>query len=184
MNPFADHHTHTPGVRARQAAAGANPAVQDHPRSSGHQDGPGGLRRAQVRQQHAFPGHSPGRAIQLEDGQVLRSADARESRPGPDRLPGAQCGHGSQGRRQARPSRLAVERLVRRQSPVYVLSQTRSSAAMLMPCLAQHYLTHLLRQKLEASRSRVVVVSSGAIRGVVDTCKHPSSHSSGRYQGL
>ncbi|KAI5918978.1 hypothetical protein F4810DRAFT_689628 [Camillea tinctor] len=35
--------------------------------------------------------------------------------------------------------------------------------------LSQHYLTHLLRQKLEESRSRIVVVSSGAIRGVKDT---------------
>ncbi|KAI1104400.1 NAD(P)-binding protein [Jackrogersella minutella] len=35
--------------------------------------------------------------------------------------------------------------------------------------LSQHYLIHLLREKLEASRSRIVVVSSGAIRGVEDT---------------
>ena len=41
---------------------------------------------------------------------------------------------------------------------------------MLTPKLeiAQHYLTHLLREKLEASRSRIVVVSSGAVRGVKD----------------
>ncbi|KAJ5330087.1 Short-chain dehydrogenase/reductase SDR [Penicillium brevicompactum] len=32
--------------------------------------------------------------------------------------------------------------------------------------LAQHYLTHQLAEKLAASKSRVVVVSSGAIRGV------------------
>jgi hypothetical protein len=31
--------------------------------------------------------------------------------------------------------------------------------------LAQHYLTHLLKDKLVASKSRIVVVSSGAIRG-------------------
>ncbi|KAI0378373.1 NAD(P)-binding protein [Hypomontagnella monticulosa] len=35
--------------------------------------------------------------------------------------------------------------------------------------LSQHYLIHLLREKLEASRSRIVVVSSGAVRGVEDT---------------
>ncbi|KAI1095101.1 NAD(P)-binding protein [Rostrohypoxylon terebratum] len=33
----------------------------------------------------------------------------------------------------------------------------------------QHYLIHLLRKKLEASRSRIVVISSGAVRGVEDT---------------
>ncbi|KAI1341916.1 hypothetical protein F5Y15DRAFT_351486 [Xylariaceae sp. FL0016] len=35
--------------------------------------------------------------------------------------------------------------------------------------LSQHYLTHLLRKKLEESRTRVVVVSSGAVRQVTDT---------------
>ncbi|KAI3394328.1 hypothetical protein diail_2880 [Diaporthe ilicicola] len=35
--------------------------------------------------------------------------------------------------------------------------------------LSQHYLTHLLREKLVESKSRVVVVSSGAIRRVSDT---------------
>ena len=34
---------------------------------------------------------------------------------------------------------------------------------------AQHYLTHLLREKLIASKSRIVVVSSGVIRTVKDT---------------
>lgn len=34
--------------------------------------------------------------------------------------------------------------------------------------LAQHYLTHLLREKLVESKSRIVVVSSGAIRQVSD----------------
>ncbi|KAJ7132315.1 hypothetical protein C8R44DRAFT_698749 [Mycena epipterygia] len=34
--------------------------------------------------------------------------------------------------------------------------------------LSQHYLTHLFRQKLVASKSRIVVVSSGAILGVSD----------------
>ncbi|KAJ4420320.1 hypothetical protein N0V82_004419 [Gnomoniopsis sp. IMI 355080] len=34
--------------------------------------------------------------------------------------------------------------------------------------LSQHYLTHLLREKLVASKSRIVVVSSGAIRRVSD----------------
>lgn len=37
------------------------------------------------------------------------------------------------------------------------------------PSAAQHYLVHLLREKLEASQSRLVVVSSGAIRNVSDT---------------
>ncbi|KAM7203635.1 WW domain-containing oxidoreductase [Naviculisporaceae sp. PSN 640] len=35
--------------------------------------------------------------------------------------------------------------------------------------LSQHYLTHLLREKLVASKARIVVVSSGAIRRVDDT---------------
>ncbi|GAB1316106.1 hypothetical protein MFIFM68171_06316 [Madurella fahalii] len=35
--------------------------------------------------------------------------------------------------------------------------------------LSQHYLVHLLREKLVASRSRIVFVSSGAIRRVEDT---------------
>ncbi|ROV91968.1 hypothetical protein VSDG_07627 [Cytospora chrysosperma] len=35
--------------------------------------------------------------------------------------------------------------------------------------LSQHYLVHLLRSKLEASHSRIVVVSSGAIRMIKDT---------------
>ncbi|KAJ7132321.1 hypothetical protein C8R44DRAFT_902493 [Mycena epipterygia] len=34
--------------------------------------------------------------------------------------------------------------------------------------LSQHYLTHLFREKLVASKSRVVVVSSGAVRGISD----------------
>jgi NAD(P)-dependent dehydrogenase (short-subunit alcohol dehydrogenase family) len=35
--------------------------------------------------------------------------------------------------------------------------------------LSQHYLIHLLREKLVASKSRIVVVSSGAVRIVSDT---------------
>ncbi|CAM1508988.1 Fc.00g027270.m01.CDS01 [Cosmosporella sp. VM-42] len=35
--------------------------------------------------------------------------------------------------------------------------------------LSQHYLVHLLREKLVESKSRIVVVSSGAIRNVPDT---------------
>lgn len=35
---------------------------------------------------------------------------------------------------------------------------------------AQHYLTHLLQEKLVASKSRVIIVSSGAIRRIEDTC--------------
>ncbi|ROV99101.1 hypothetical protein VMCG_06601 [Cytospora schulzeri] len=35
--------------------------------------------------------------------------------------------------------------------------------------LSQHYLTHLFREKLVASNSRVVIVSSGAVRRVSDT---------------
>lgn len=37
------------------------------------------------------------------------------------------------------------------------------------PDIAQHYLTHLLREKLVESKSRVVIVSSGALRRVTDT---------------
>lgn len=40
---------------------------------------------------------------------------------------------------------------------------------MLTGNAAQHYLVHLLRQKLIESHSRIVVVSSGAVRGVTDT---------------
>lgn len=36
------------------------------------------------------------------------------------------------------------------------------------PALAQHYLIHLLREKLVESKSRIVVVSSGAVRSVPD----------------
>ncbi|KAK7972278.1 hypothetical protein PG988_006412 [Apiospora saccharicola] len=43
------------------------------------------------------------------------------------------------------------------------------SDSYLVNHLSQHYLTHLLRSKLEASGSRIVVVSSGAIRGLTDT---------------
>lgn len=39
--------------------------------------------------------------------------------------------------------------------------------------VAQHYLTHLFREKLVESKSRVVVVSSGAIRRVSDPSKIP-----------
>ena len=39
--------------------------------------------------------------------------------------------------------------------------------------IAQHYLTHLLKAKLEESKSRVVIVSSGGIRGVKDPCTSP-----------
>lgn len=35
--------------------------------------------------------------------------------------------------------------------------------------IAQHYLTHLLREKLEADKSRVIIVSSGAVRRVSGT---------------
>lgn len=45
-----------------------------------------------------------------------------------------------------------------------------SNARTLTGLAAQHYLTHLLREKLVASKSRVVIVSSGAIRRVSDTC--------------
>ncbi|KUI65485.1 WW domain-containing oxidoreductase [Cytospora mali] len=37
--------------------------------------------------------------------------------------------------------------------------------------LSQHYLTHLLREKLVASNSRVIVVSSGAVRLVTDAAE-------------
>ncbi|KXJ86285.1 hypothetical protein Micbo1qcDRAFT_140479 [Microdochium bolleyi] len=40
------------------------------------------------------------------------------------------------------------------------------SDSYLVNHLSQHYLTHLFRAKLESSHSRIVVVSSGAIRGV------------------
>ncbi|KAH7027858.1 uncharacterized protein B0I36DRAFT_328053 [Microdochium trichocladiopsis] len=43
------------------------------------------------------------------------------------------------------------------------------SNSYLVNHLSQHYLTHLLRPKIEQSHSRVVVVSSGAVRGVKDT---------------
>jgi hypothetical protein len=37
--------------------------------------------------------------------------------------------------------------------------------------IAQHYLTHLLKEKLIESKSRIVVVSSGAIRRITDPSK-------------
>jgi NADP-dependent 3-hydroxy acid dehydrogenase YdfG len=37
--------------------------------------------------------------------------------------------------------------------------------------LAQHYLLHLLRDKLVESKSRIIFVSSGAVRNVKDTSK-------------
>ncbi|KAK8099714.1 uncharacterized protein PG998_012955 [Apiospora kogelbergensis] len=62
---------------------------------------------------------------------------------------------------------------------------SRWSDSYLVNHLSQHYLTHLLRPKLEASGSRIVVVSSGAIRGVTDTShldednkRHPTSERS------
>ncbi|RYO84238.1 hypothetical protein DL762_005745 [Monosporascus cannonballus] len=42
------------------------------------------------------------------------------------------------------------------------------SETYLVNHLSQHYLVHLLREKLEASRSRIIVVSSGAVRSVKD----------------
>ncbi|RYP68805.1 hypothetical protein DL771_006423 [Monosporascus sp. 5C6A] len=42
------------------------------------------------------------------------------------------------------------------------------SETYLVNHLSQHYLTHLLREKLEASRSRIIVVSSGGVRNVKD----------------
>ncbi|KAI2620187.1 NAD(P)-binding protein [Hypomontagnella submonticulosa] len=42
------------------------------------------------------------------------------------------------------------------------------SEAYIVNHLSQHYLIHLLREKLEASQSRIVVVSSGAVRNVED----------------
>lgn len=41
--------------------------------------------------------------------------------------------------------------------------------------IAQHYLTHLLREKLVASKSRVIIVSSGAVRRVTDPGTAPLS---------
>ena len=38
---------------------------------------------------------------------------------------------------------------------------------------AQHYLMHLLRPKLEESKTRVVFVSSGGVRLVKDPSKEP-----------
>ncbi len=40
---------------------------------------------------------------------------------------------------------------------------------------AQFYLVHLLREKLVASKSRIVFVSSGAVTSVSDTSKLPLS---------
>ncbi|PHH80463.1 hypothetical protein CDD80_1473 [Ophiocordyceps camponoti-rufipedis] len=52
---------------------------------------------------------------------------------------------------------------------------------------SQHYLIHLLREKLVASKSRVVVVSSGAIRNVPDTTvlpEHLKADSGVAYQTI
>jgi NAD(P)-dependent dehydrogenase (short-subunit alcohol dehydrogenase family) len=37
--------------------------------------------------------------------------------------------------------------------------------------LAQHYLVHLLKDKLVQSKSRIIFVSSGAVRGITDPSK-------------
>ncbi|RYP52055.1 hypothetical protein DL768_002738 [Monosporascus sp. mg162] len=42
------------------------------------------------------------------------------------------------------------------------------SESYLVNHLSQHYLMHLLREQLEASRSRIIIVSSGAVRNVED----------------
>lgn len=43
--------------------------------------------------------------------------------------------------------------------------------------VAQHYLIHLLKEKLVESKTRIVFVSSGAIRGVKDTGPYSFPHS-------
>lgn len=45
-------------------------------------------------------------------------------------------------------------------------ARTTFSAVKLNPETAQHYLVHLFRETLAASQSRIVVVSSGAIRNL------------------
>lgn len=42
---------------------------------------------------------------------------------------------------------------------------------ILIVLAAQHYLVHLLRHKIEESHSRLVVVTSGIVRGERDTSK-------------
>jgi hypothetical protein len=49
---------------------------------------------------------------------------------------------------------------------VQIISSLRS--ALTEPTIAQHYLVHLLREKLTTSRARLVFVSSGAITAVSD----------------
>ncbi|KAI0484197.1 hypothetical protein GGR56DRAFT_13861 [Xylariaceae sp. FL0804] len=49
--------------------------------------------------------------------------------------------------------------------------------------LSQHYLIHLLRQKLEQSKSRIVVISSGAVRVIKDpNVLEEEVSASGKYQ--
>lgn len=47
---------------------------------------------------------------------------------------------------------------------------------ILTSAIAQHYLVHLLREKLVASRSRVIVVSSGAVQALKDPGMVAESH--------
>lgn len=62
-------------------------------------------------------------------------------------------------------------RAICRESSLYATGLFACSDPHTLTSLAaQHYLIHLLREKLVASKSRVVIVSSGAIRRVSDTC--------------
>jgi len=57
------------------------------------------------------------------------------------------------------------------ESFLWVLVMVRVMSISLTKDIAQHYLTHLLKDKLIESKSRIVVVSSGAIRRITDPSK-------------
>lgn len=66
------------------------------------------------------------------------------------------------------------------ESFLWVLIAISIMSVSLTKDAAQHYLTHLLKGKLIESKSRIVVVSSGAIRRITDPSKSIAARSSAR----
>lgn len=67
---------------------------------------------------------------------------------------------------------------------LWVLIEISVMSISLTKDAAQHYLTHLLKDKLIESKSRIIVVSSGGIRRITDPSKSIAvafrAHSSAR----
>lgn len=66
---------------------------------------------------------------------------------------------------------MELVRAVGCESFLWVLVAVQSHERFANKDIAQHYLTHLLKEKLIESKSRIVVVSSGAIRRITDPSK-------------